>query len=106
MHHTGMQEHNSTHLQNVHRTTCVPENTGCGHAHVKTSPNIFLEILFWKFASIRGVQGAIPECPELIPELNNDQICNFLKKHMFSDLGALRAPKGDPKQKSLTGSEV
>ena len=37
----------------------------------------FLEILFWNFISIQGVQGAIPESPEPIPELRNEQIYLF-----------------------------
>ena len=37
------------------------------------------------FILIQGVQGAIPEGPEPIPELKNDQIyrkIDFLKKNM------------------------
>ena len=70
------------------------------------------------FISIQGVQGAILEGPELIPELK--KITNyaiFIKIHFFNyffldfffDLGAqgaLRVPRGAPKKEILSGYEI
>ena len=41
-------------------------------------------IFFWSFISIQGVQGAIWEGPEPIPELKNITKCSFLKIIKFS----------------------
>ena len=38
---------------------------------------------FWVFTWIQGVQEAIQEGPELLPELKNDHTCNFLKLSYF-----------------------
>ena len=49
----------------------------------KNAQNIDFLIFFWTFLSIQGVQGAIREGPEPIPELKNIKKMkkfNFLEK--------------------------
>ena len=45
----------------------------------KTSKKSIFQICFWIFLSIQGVQGAIREGAELIPELKNNKKMQIFK---------------------------